>query len=155
MNHLLLTIALSQYGVKEIAGKGHNPIILSYFDEIGQTWVDTDETAWCSAYANWVALKSLCERSEQLTARSWLLVGVAVEIPISGDVVIFWRESPTSWKGHVGFFICYSTDRKYIYVLGGNQNNQVCIKAYPTSRLLGFRRLSPVIQTDLLCGRQH
>jgi hypothetical protein len=28
-----------------------------------------------------------------------------------------------------------------IYVLGGNQNNQVKISAYPDNRLLGYRRL--------------
>ncbi len=141
MNTILIHIALSQYGVTEEPGKEHNPVILNYFKEIGHTWVESDETAWCSAYTNWVALRAACERSNQLTARSWLLVGIPVSIPQIGDIVVFWRESPDSWKGHVGFFIAYSEDGQNIYVLGGNQNNQVCIKAYPVARLLGFRRL--------------
>ena len=139
-----LDIALGQYGVTEIIGGKHNRVIMNYFHEIGHTWVTTDETAWCSAYANWVALKSGKEHSGKLNARSWLKVGEQITIPERGDVVVFWRERKSSWKGHVGFFISYSADRKYIYCLGGNQNNQVNIKAYPTSRLLGFRRLKTI-----------
>lgn len=136
-----INVALSQYGVSEILGDRHNAIIISYFKEIGYKWVSTDETAWCSAFANWVALKSHKKRSGQLTARSWLKVGEKVEVPLVGDIVVFWRESRSSWKGHVGFFISYSQDKKYIYCLGGNQNNQVSIKAYPVYRLLGFRKI--------------
>lgn len=144
MNTLILHIALSQYGVTEIPGQAHNPVILDYFKEIGHQWVEDDETAWCSAFMNWVALKALCERSDSLVAQSWLKVGEVITCPRLGDLVIFWRESPTSWKGHVAIFICYSADGKYVYVLGGNQNNQVCIKAYPVNRIKGFRRLRPV-----------
>ena len=140
----LINIALSQYGVTEIVGKEHNPIVLNYFKEIGHIWVTTDETAWCSAFINWVALKAKVERSNKLTARSWLQVGTEIKEPKLNDVVVFWRSEKSSWKGHVGLFISYSEDKKYIYVLGGNQNNQVNIKKYPVYRLLGFRRLSAI-----------
>jgi len=137
----LLQIALSQYGVTEIRGLPHNPIILNYFKDIGHQWVKDDETAWCSAFANWVALKARKRGSGKLNARSWLKVGKSITKPKLGDVVVLWRESKTSWKGHVGFFIGYSEDRKHLYIMGGNQNNQVNIKAYPAYRLLGFRRV--------------
>jgi uncharacterized protein (TIGR02594 family) len=140
----LINIALSQYGVTEIVGKEHNPIVLNYFKEIGHTWVTTDETAWCSAFMNWVALKAKVELSNKLTARSWLQVGAEIKEPKLNDVVVFWRSEKSSWKGHVGLFISYSEGKKYIYVLGGNQNNQVNIKKYPVYRLLGFRRLSAI-----------
>lgn len=140
----LINIALSQYGVTEIVGKEHNPIVLNYFKEIGHTWVSTDETAWCSAFINWVALKAKVERSHKLTARSWLQVGAEIKEPKLNDVVVFWRHKKASWKGHIGLFISFSEDKKYIYVLGGNQNNQVNIKKYPVYRLLGFRRLSAI-----------
>ena len=125
----LINIALSQYGVTEIVGYQHNPVVLNYFKEIGHTWVATDANV---------------ERSHKLTARSWLNVGTAINQPKINDVVIFWRHKKSSWKGHVGFFISYSEDKKHIYVLGGNQNNQVNIKKYPVYRLLGFRRLSRI-----------
>jgi uncharacterized protein (TIGR02594 family) len=142
MNISLIHIAFSQFGVTEITGKRHNPSILNYFHAIGHKWVTTDETAWCSAFANWVALRSGLEYSGELNARSWLKTGCPVPTPEMGDVVVFWREDPKSWKGHVGFFINYSEDRKWIYCLGGNQSNQVNIKAYPAARVLGFRHLS-------------
>ena len=135
----LLNTALSQYGIKEIVGKKHNPEVLKYFSEIGHSWVKDDETAWCSAFVNWCALKSDKPFSGKLNARSWLNVGEGVEVPEIGDVVVLWRESPGSWKGHVGFFI--RATEKYLYVLGGNQSNSVCIRAYPKSQLLEYRRL--------------
>jgi len=138
----LLSIALSQYGVKEIQGKNHNPVIIGYSKEIGYGGIVADETAWCSIFMNWCALKADLPRSGKLNARSWLNVGKEVDQPETGDVVIFWRDKPNSWKGHVAIYINHSEDEKYIYCLGGNQSNQVCIKAYKAAQLLGYRRLS-------------
>lgn len=135
----LLNTALSQYGVKEVPGTNNNPIIMGYFHDIGHTWVQGDETAWCSAFMNWVAKMNDKQRSGQLNARSWLGTGEPVSCPLIGDVVVLWRESPESWKGHVGLFI--RDDGDFIWVLGGNQNNQVNISPYRKSRLLGYRRL--------------
>lgn len=136
----LIKTALSQYGIKEIAGKEDNPEVLKYFDEIGYDGAKLkDETAWCSAFVNWCAKTVNLPYSGKLTARSWLKVGKQVQEPELGDVVVFWRESPRSWKGHVGFFI--RKTKNWIYVLGGNQNNQVKVSAYPKKRFLQYRRL--------------
>ena len=140
----LVDIALSQYGIQEKSGSMHNPVILHYFKDIGHKWVTTDETAWCSAFMNWVALKANCERSGKLYARSWLGIGTEIEEPQIGDLVIFWREGKNSWKGHVAIFINFSQNGKQIHCLGGNQNNKVCIKPYPIRRLLGYRRLQKI-----------
>lgn len=137
----LLDKAFSQYGIKEITGKEDNPEVLKYFDEIGYDGSKLkDDTAWCSAFANWVAKTSGYEHTGALNARSWLKIGKEVTEPERGDVVILWREKPNSWKGHVGFFIRQT--KNWIYILGGNQSNQVKITAYPKNRLLGYRRLS-------------
>lgn len=133
--------ALKEYGVKEVVGGQHNPQILKYFSYIGHSWVKDDETSWCSAFANYVAMRSGMESSGKLNARSWLNVGEPVDVPNVGDIVVLWREKKNSWKGHVGFFVNATNDR--IYILGGNQNNRVCIAAYPSDRLLGFRKLRP------------
>lgn len=138
----MIDLALSQYGIKEIVGKQHNPEVLKYFTEIGHSWVKNDETAWCSAFINWVAKKSGLEYSGKLDARSWLKVGDKVKIPRRGDVVIFWRGSKDSWMGHVGLFIRETPN--WVYVLGGNQSNQVKISAYPKNKLLGYRRLNKI-----------
>ena len=135
-----IEIALSQIGIEEIEGGQDNPEVLKYFDEIGFDGSKLkDETAWCSAFVNWVAKKAGLEYSGKLTARSWLKVGKPVENPQLGDVVIFWRESIDSWKGHVGLFIRQGKDD--IFVLGGNQDNAVRISEYPKDRLLGYRKL--------------
>jgi len=139
MNVAVLNIALSQFGIKEIVGSRHNKEVLKYFKETGFDWVQDDETAWCSAFANWVAKMAEVDRSGKLSARSWLTVGEPIESPELGDIVVLWRVKPSSWKGHVGFFI-RETDN-LIYILGGNQQNQVKISAYPKSRLLEYRRL--------------
>ncbi len=132
-----IQIALSQYGVKEILGNEHNPQVLEYFHEIGHKWVKTDQTAWCSAFANWVCKKAGEPYSGKLNARSWLSVGESTENPRIGDIVVLWRESPSSWKGHVGFYV--KQTKRYVYILGGNQRNKVCIQEYPKSRLLDYR----------------
>jgi uncharacterized protein (TIGR02594 family) len=136
MKHI--DIALSQIGIKEIVGKKHNKEVLKYFSEIGHGWVKDDETAWCSAFVNWVCKKAGLDYSGKLNARSWLDIGENVTEPKLGDIVVFWRDKPDSWKGHVAFFIRETPN--WIYVLGGNQNNQVKISAYPKKRLLEYRR---------------
>lgn len=138
---ILLDIALREYGVEETIGGMHNPRILEYFRECGHSWVKDDETAWCSAFINAMALRAGLEYSGKLNARSWLDLGEEIKSPMPGDIVIFWRAHPDSWKGHVGIFINYDEDGEHINVLGGNQANSVCISKYDNGRLLGFRRL--------------
>lgn len=142
MDQLLLCNALQEYGVEETVGGQHNPRILRYFKEIGHDWVKDDETAWCSAFVNWICKISGFEYTGKLNARSWLDIGEEVSDICDADVVIFWRSSPNSWKGHVGFPINYDEDGKHINCLGGNQSNMVNIAGYDKGRLLGFRKLS-------------
>lgn len=136
----LIEKALSQYGVKEVDGKTANPQIISYFETLGYEGNKLhDETAWCSAFVNWVSKTENYIYSGKLNARSWLTVGISTAKPKQGDIVVLWRESPSSWKGHVGFFI--KQTERYVYILGGNQNNRVSIKAYPKNRVLDYRKL--------------
>lgn len=135
----ILDRALDFYGLHEVPGEKNNPTILKFFRDIGHEWVQTDETAWCSAFINWLAMDLRLPRSGELDARSWLTVGTDTMDPLKGDVVVLWRESPDSWKGHVGLYIRSNDD--HIWVLGGNQNNEVNITAYPAGRLLGYRKL--------------
>lgn len=141
MSKLILK-ALEEYGVTEIVGSKDNPRILEYFKVSGNEWADNDEYAWCSAFVNWVAIKCGYEATKKLNARSWLDVGSEITKPIIGDIVVLWRKDKEGPYGHVGFYI--NSDDKYIYILGGNQSNQVNIAAYTKDRLLGYRRLQRV-----------
>lgn len=145
----LIEVASKEIGTKEIPGSAHNQRVINYAKESGFNYINDDETPWCSFFMNWVAKKAGMETSGLGNARSWLNVGVTVVNPEPGDVVIFWRESPNSHKGHVGVFMGYSQDQTRIYTLGGNQNNQVGETAYSKSQLLGFRRLRPAKKRQL------
>ena len=134
--------ALSVFGLKEQKGDAHNKQILEFFEVCGHSWVKTDETAWCSAFANWCCKETGFVYSGELDARSWLQVGIKAITPQIGDLVVFWRESKESWKGHVGFWL--NEDEKYIYCLGGNQHNKVCVSKYPKSQLLEYRRIQKI-----------
>lgn len=146
----ILKIAITELGQKEIKGPEHNPTIVNYAKEAGFKWINDDETPWCSIFVNWVAKKAGLQTSNQLNARSWLQVGVNVnDAPEPGDIVIFWRDKPESWKGHVGFFFGYSKDGKRVYCLGGNQGNQVSVSAYSKDNILGFRRITKTNMINL------
>ncbi len=140
----LLKIAFNELGTEEIVGNENNPEVLKYAKEAGIKGITNDEIAWCSTFVNWVAWKAGLQLSGKANARSWLNVGEKVTIPEPGDVVVFWRESPQSWKGHVGFFLGVSTDKKRVYCLGGNQGNRVSVSAYRINTVLSFQRLAPV-----------
>lgn len=134
--------ALSQFGVSEIAGREHEEKILQYFHYIGHEWVKTDETAWCSAFVNWCAKIEGYEHTGKLNARSWLDVGIKAHKPQLGDIVVLWRVGRRDWRGHVGFLV--RETRTHLYLLGGNQSNKVCIRAYPKYRVLDYRRLRKI-----------
>lgn len=140
----LLKIAFNELGTEEIVGVKNNPQVLKYAQETGIRGITSDEIAWCSTFVNWVAKKAGLQISGKANARSWLNVGTKVSTPEPGDVVVFWRESPESWKGHVGFFLGVSPDLKRVYCIGGNQGNRVSVSAYRMETVLSFQRLAPI-----------
>jgi len=141
MTDILLAM-LAEYGMKEVDGIGSNPEIIAMGKELGFDMADDSTTAWCSLAVNYFAKKCGYEYSGKLDARSWLKMPIIVLKPTIGDIVIFWREDPKSWKGHVGIFI--AQDLNIIYCLGGNQGNQISISAYPRDQVLGFRKLKKI-----------
>ena len=141
--------AVNQLGQKEIEGAEDNPVIVNYAKESNFGWVDDDETPWCSIFLNWCAAKAGLEKSSKANARSWLLVGDKTENPEPGDIVVLWRGAVDSWEGHVGILFGFSKDSKRVYILGGNQGNQVSIAGFPTEQVLGYRRLRPDNPIDI------
>jgi uncharacterized protein (TIGR02594 family) len=139
----LIKTAIAELGQKEVPGADDNAAIVRYAHESGFNWINDDETPWCSIFVNWCAKKVNLKGTGKADARSWLFAGQRIENPEPGDVVVFWREKPESWKGHVGFFFGFSKDGLRVYCLGGNQGNQVSISAFPINTILGFRRLAP------------
>ena len=133
---LWMDIAKEEIGTKEIKGKDHNPKIIEYhsYTKLKST---SDEVSWCSAFACFCVEKAGFRSPKSAMARQWLAWGNPVDNPFYGCVVVLWRNDINSWTGHVGFYV--KEDEKYIYVLGGNQNDEVNIKPYKKVQLLGYR----------------
>jgi len=135
-------------GTKELPGKRHNPFILGMLT-LDTGWPEGDEVPWCSAFINFVCWLLRLPRSKSLRARSWLQVGRPVhedDIRVGFDVVVLSRAGANEpgpevldAPGHVGFYAGRVNGQ--VYVLGGNQGNAVSVAGFPSSRVLGFRRL--------------
>ncbi|MEM8713532.1 MAG: TIGR02594 family protein [Planctomycetota bacterium] len=132
--------AAAYLGLKEWPGAKHNPQIVEFASMVGADWVQDDETPWCASFVGAVLAECGLVGTGKLNARSYLDWGEPMDLKEAqkGDVVVFWREKPTSWKGHVGFY--HGEVAGSIEVLGGNQGNAVSVAKYPAGRLLGVRR---------------
>ena len=137
----LIIEALKYYGLAETPGPKTTPTIKKMLDELGYPFSD-DETSWCGTFMSWVTKQcGLPHPAKGYGAKEWLNWGQSIQTPEMGDVAVFWRVSPTDWQGHVALFVNRVGDT--VYILGGNQSNQVSIMGMPANRLLGYRRYAP------------
>lgn len=125
--------ALQEIGVKE-KEHGDNPRIIAYHAKTSLQ-AQSDEVPWCSAFVNWCVSNCGIKSTRDAMARSWLSWGRSCDYE-KGCVVILKRG--TGWQGHVGFAV--NKVGPVVWILGGNQNNEVNITAYPTWRVLGYRK---------------
>lgn len=130
-----MRIARQELGVKEVKSeKRHNTRIVEYLNtctNISQHYRDRDETAWCSAFVNWVLNKSGYNGTNHALADSWLQWGHRIDTPRVGAVVVIKKSGASSdattgstTGNHVGFFL--SKKNGWIRLLGGNQKDSVC-----------------------------
>jgi uncharacterized protein (TIGR02594 family) len=149
--HMLKAIEL--YGVVETVGSKHNPVIMGWAKDLSiQNVYVNDEIPWCGLYVAIVMKRSDQPGSPRpvvaspLWALNWGNFGVAVSVPMFGDVLTFKRDG----GGHVGFYV--GEDATAYHVLGGNQGNKVCVTRIAKSRLQKARR--PVYHTQPLNVRR-
>ena len=132
---LWLQIARNEMGVKETPGKIHNKRILEYH-QATTLKASADEIAWCAAFVCWCLEMSGQKSTRSAAARSYIKYGKAVkDFPVGAIVVL--QRGEAIWQGHVGFIV--GSDKDSILVLGGNQGQEVCLKRFPKSRVLGVR----------------
>lgn len=129
-------IAEKEIGVTEIPGPANNPRVVEYHSATSYGAKD-DEVPWCSSFLNWVMKKAGLPGTNNAAARSWMSWGVPIETPVLGCVVVYWRDKPDGWTGHVHLY--RGEDDTHIVGLGGNQGNSVNLSRYPKNRVLGFR----------------
>jgi len=131
--------AISEVGTAEHLN-GDNPRIIEYLKSVMRGAL-SDEIAWCAAFANWVLAENGLWGTGSPLARSFLtwdeIKCVELAAPRYGCVVVL-RRGSQPWQGHVGFFIGDNHDGT-LKLLGGNQDNQVCIRSYKFADVLGYR----------------
>ena len=144
-NKKALLTAAGEIGVKEVIGEGNNKQVVKYHafarkdNDLSKGLADS--VPWCASFVCYVLENSGMGSTNSMQARSFLKWGVSTKKkPLPGDLVVFWRGSKSGWQGHVGFYL--EETEQYIYVLGGNQNDEVNVSRYSKSKLLDIRRSS-------------
>lgn len=143
--------AFKLYGLRELVGDKHSPEIIGMAESLGgaiASFYTADEIPWCGLFVSYVLKTSGFEPPKdysQVRAREFSSWGNAVTRPAFGDVLSFWRGSPSGKDGHVGFYL--AEDPSSFYVLGGNQSSEdknnrgeVNISRLGKNRLIAARR---------------
>jgi uncharacterized protein (TIGR02594 family) len=125
-----LAIAITQIGEREVAGTGTNPIIADYFTATSYR-ATSDEVPWCSAFACWCCESAGILSPRSASALAWINWNnskgrrESTSAPRRGDILVYARPEAGPTAGHVGFYA--STENNGLWVLGGNQGNEVSI----------------------------
>lgn len=131
-----LEIAFRELGVRTRPQGSSNPRVMQYHDGTNIAGYD-DKASWCSSFVNWSLAQVGIPGTGSALARSWLDWGEAIDRPIPGCIAVLWRDDPTSWRGHVGFYL--REDNSSVYLFGGNQLEEVREHFYPRNTVLGYR----------------
>lgn len=121
-------------GVREIPGVNHHPLIVSWWKAIKRGGIKSDEVPWCAAFVGAMLEAVGIVSSRYESARSYLAWGRTLTKPCVGCVVVFARAG----GGHVGFVVG-QTQAGELLVLGGNQGDEVNIRAFSADRVLSYR----------------
>lgn len=149
-------IIFNNYALKEMQGPEQNtPEIINFFKALGKTWVKTDETAWCAAFANYVLMMAGFPHTGELFAKSFLALGEQISVPRPlgssndfVDIALFWRGKPwTNYRHEIEFFepghVTFPLKERgnLIYAVGGNQGNMVKVSGYDLKEHEQYRRI--------------
>jgi len=115
--------------------KRNHKEVAEWLKSDGGTVGDPASVPWCGdavATALRLAIPNIGIPSNPYLASNWTTWGKEVE-PQLGAILVFWRGSPDSWQGHIGFYAGESATN--YYVLGGNQSDSVTISPIAKNRL--------------------
>lgn len=129
-----LDTALAYQGTREYPGAASNPVILWFWKMAKLSGIKDDMVPWCSGYVCAMLEAHGIRSTRSDGAKSWLTWGLPLKAPALGCIVVFKR--PGGY--HVGFVV--GMDGKgNLQVLGGNQGDEVNIRAFGTNRVMGYR----------------
>ena len=128
-----MNIAQSYLGVHEGDGLHSNPKVIRFFIEAGHTEVKNDHTTpWCAAFVGAVLKEAGLPNTGTLWALDYAKYGTKLDKPVIGAIGTKTRLG----GGHV-FFIA-GFDALFIYALGGNQGDKVCIERIPRAQIHSY-----------------
>ena len=129
-------LATQEIGTRE---EGDNSgAAIARYRQLAQCGQDHDP--WCAIFAN--AMFALCNPAvtgtKSASSQSFRSNSnfVSISGPALGAVTVFWRISPTSGQGHVGFYRGETSES--VYVLGGNEGDMVQIEPMSKNQLIGY-----------------
>lgn len=128
-----IAIARNYIGLRETHGDGHTPAILQFWRAIRRSGIKDDETPWCAAFVGAMLEESGIVSTRYESAASYTTWGVELSGPQYGCIAVMTRKG----GGHVGFVVGRRGDR--LLVLGGNQGDEVSIRAFPRERITSYR----------------
>ncbi|WP_291714357.1 hypothetical protein [Bradyrhizobium sp.] len=119
--------ALHEIGAHEDPGN-RGPIVQRYID-LAHCGAQGDP--WCAIFANAALEASGVAGTRSPSSQSFRTHPAFVQLqgPALGCLAVFWRGSPDSGLGHVGFY--RGEDGGHVWTLGGNENDMVQIEALP------------------------
>lgn len=135
----IIKIALQEYATHEIAGPAYNARIVQYFREVGRPEWKQDEIPWCACFINWCLVQIGSPTCGRGLAEAFSDYGTETHRPELGDIVVFDARKNSGQINHVGLFV--KIVDKFIYVLGGNQSDDVNIIAVPVKEVTSFRKI--------------
>ena len=125
--------AFNEIGTKEIAGIDSNHKIEEYHDYAHIGWAK-DDVPWCGSFMAYVFTKCGYDIPyAPYRALSWLNFGREVYEPLYGSIAIKKRRG----GGHVTIVI--GSFGNWVYCLGGNQSDKVCIRRYKDDDFISYR----------------
>lgn len=128
-----MVIASKYIGLHEGTDLKANPAVIKFFQESKHPEIKNDhKTPWCAAFVGAVLAEAGLPNTGTLWALDYSKYGKKLDKPVVGCIATKKRNG----GGHV-FFVA-SFDDKYVYGLGGNQNDQVSIARYPRSVIFSY-----------------
>ncbi len=131
-----IEVARNYLGMHELRD---NAKLIDFLNKCGCP-VNPSITEWCGAFVNACLVEAGYPSTKSFMARSFLSYGNQCMCPDIGDIIVL-KNGNSDVLGHVGFFIAHIIRNgvPHVLLIGGNQDNQVCAKAYPSADVLDVR----------------
>lgn len=141
--------AVAELGNGELGGNNKGKYVRLYNQGM--------ESSWCAGFVSYILQKSgYNELGYEVSSRRIYneakKLGLVTNEPKPGYLIMFWRESPSSWKGHIGIII--EVNGNVIKTIEGNKGKypaKVRICEYDKNnipKLLGYIKIKEMIGND-------